>query len=69
MNIFFLDGKWGGGAKTKLIFKKRKPHPFVISNRPEEELVKHMGAWAVVKIWGGPVLTMACVFYLYTVFG
>jgi len=55
--------------KTKLIFKKKKPHPFIISNRPEGELVKHMGRWSVVKIWGGPVLTMACVFYLYTVFG
>jgi len=55
--------------KTKLIFKKKKPHPFIISNRPEGELVKHMGTWSVVKIWGGPVLTMACVFYLYTVFG
>jgi hypothetical protein len=55
--------------KTKLIFKKKKPHPFIISNRPEGELVKHMGTWSVVKIWGGPVLTMACVVYLYTVFG
>ena len=55
--------------KTKLIFKKKKPHPFIISNRPEGELVKHMGRWSVVKIWGGPVLTMACVFYLYTVSG
>ncbi len=54
--------------KTKLIFKKKKPHPFVISNRPEQELVSHMGTWSVVKIWGGPILTVACVFYLYTLF-
>jgi len=46
-----------------------KPYPFVISNRPEEEPIKHMGTWSVVKIWGGPILTMACVFYLYTIFG
>ena len=42
-----------------------KPHLFVISNRPEEELVKHMGTWSVVKIWCGPVLTVACVWYLF----
>ena len=50
--------------KTKLIFKKKKPHPFVISNRPEGELVQHMGTWSTLKIWGGPVLTLACVWYL-----
>ncbi len=55
--------------KTKLIFKKKKPHPFIITNRPEGELVKHMGTWSVVKIWGGPVLTVACIFYLYSIFG
>ncbi len=55
--------------KTKLIFKKKKPHPFVISNRPEGDLVKHMGTWSVLKIWGGPILTIACIFYLYTLFG
>jgi hypothetical protein len=52
--------------KTKLIFKKKKPHPFVISNRREEELVNHMGRWSVLKIWGGPILTVACVWYLFT---
>ena len=51
--------------KTKLIFKKKKPHPFIISNRPEGELVKHMGTWSVLKIWGGPILTVACVWYLF----
>jgi hypothetical protein len=51
--------------KTKLIFKKKKPHPFVISNRPEGELVEHMGTWSTLKIWGGPVLTVACVWYLF----
>lgn len=51
--------------KTKLIFKKKKPHPFVISNHREEELVSHMGKWSVLKIWGGPVLTVACIWYLF----
>lgn len=52
--------------KPKLIFKKKRPHPFVISNRPEGDLVQHMGTWSTLKIWGGPVLTVACVWYLYT---
>ncbi len=51
--------------KTKLIFKKFKPYPFIISNRSEGELVKHMNTWSVVKIWGGAVLTVACASYLY----
>ena len=52
--------------KTKLIFKKKKPHPFIISNRPEGELVQNMGTWSVLKIWGGPILSVACSWYLYT---
>ena len=51
--------------KTKLIFKKKKPHPFIISNRSEGELVKHMGTWSTLKIFGGPVLAVACAFYLF----
>jgi hypothetical protein len=50
--------------KTKLIFKKKKPHPFVISNRPEGELIDHMGKWSTLKIWGGPILTLASIGYL-----
>lgn len=55
--------------KTKLIFKKKKPHPFVISNRSEGELVDHMGTWSTLKMWSGPFLTVSCVFYLYIVVG
>jgi hypothetical protein len=51
---------------TKLIFRNKKPHPFIISNRPEKELVQHMGTWSTLKIWGGPVLTVACIWYLFT---
>ena len=53
-------------SKTKLVFKKKKPHPFIISNRPERELVKNMGTWSALKIWGGPILTVACSWYLFT---
>ena len=54
--------------QTKLIFKKKKPHPFVISNRPEDDLIQQIGKWSTLKIWGGPVLTLACVFFLYITF-
>lgn len=50
---------------TKLIFKNKKPHSFIISNRSEKELVQNMGTWATVKIWGGPILSVACAWYLY----
>lgn len=52
MNIFFLREWW---AKTKLIFKKRKPDPFVTSNRSEAERAKHMSTWWAVKIRGAPM--------------
>ena len=52
--------------KTKLIFKKFKPHPFIISNRSEGELVQDMSTWLLIKIWGGPALIVACAIYLYT---
>jgi len=51
--------------KTKLIFKNKKPHPFVISNRREEELIENMGTWSTLKIWGGPILTVVCIWYLF----
>ena len=51
--------------KTKLIFKKFKSHPFIISNRSEGELVQNMSTWSLIKIWGGPALTVACALYLY----
>jgi len=53
--------------KTKLIFKRKKPHPFIISNRPEVELIEHIGTWSTLKIWGGPILSVVCIFYLYIV--
>ncbi len=51
-------------SKTKMIFKKNKPHPFIISNREEEDLVKHLSRWSALKIWGGPILTTACSAFL-----
>ncbi len=56
--------------KTKMIFRKKKPYPFIISNRKEEDLIKYMSLWSVPMIWGGTVLTAACggfIFWYFTV--
>ena len=50
--------------KTKMIFKKKKPHPFHISNMKEEELVKSIGWKSSLMIWGGPALTIGGSIYL-----
>ncbi len=50
--------------KTKMIFKKKKPHPFHISNMKEEELVKSIGWKSSLMIWGGPALTIMGSIYL-----
>jgi len=51
-------------SKTKMVFKQKKPNPFYISNMSEKDLIKNLATWSAVKIWGGPVLTVACVWYL-----
>jgi len=55
-------------AKTKMVFKKCDPYPFVISNRHEDELVQSLATWATVKIWGGPAVTIGSVVYFYSSF-
>ena len=50
--------------KTKMIFKKKKPHPFHISNMKEEDLVKSVGLSSGLMIWGGPALTIGGSVYL-----
>ncbi len=50
--------------KTKMVFKKKKPHPFYITNMKEKELVKSIGWKSSLKIWGGPALTIAGSIYL-----
>ncbi len=54
-------------SKTKLIFKQKKPNPFYISNMSEKDLVSDLATWSTLKIWGGPILSVTCIFYLYTV--
>ena len=55
-------------SKTKLIFKQKKPNPFYISNMPEKELIQDLATWSTLKIWGGPVLSIGCVAYLFATF-
>lgn len=50
--------------KTKMVFKHKKGHHFHISNMKETELTKKIGRKSVLKIWGGPALTIACTIFL-----
>ncbi len=49
---------------VKMIFRHTPPHPFVISNMKESALVKRMNWVSVLKLFGGPVLVLAGLFYL-----
>ena len=52
-------------SKTKMVFKQKKPNPFYISNMSEKDLIKDLATWSTLKIWGGPILTVACAWYLF----
>jgi hypothetical protein len=55
-------------AKTKLVFKQKKPNPFYISNMSEKELIQDLATWSTLKIWGGPILSTGCAAYLFTLY-
>ena len=55
-------------AKTKMIFKQKKPNPFYISNMSEKDLIKDLATWSTLKIWGGPILSTGCASYLFTLY-
>ncbi len=50
--------------KTKMVFKYQKGHHFLISNMKETELAKKIGLMSMLKMWGGPALTIACTVFL-----
>lgn len=54
--------------QTKMVFKYRKPFPFIISKHSERNLTKRMNKGILAKIWGGPVLTLGSLAYLLIVF-
>ncbi|MFQ5481791.1 MAG: hypothetical protein ACE5ER_03440 [Nitrospinaceae bacterium] len=45
--------------KTRMIFQKKRPYIYHISNLPEQDLVKKMARFSTLEIWGGPALTLA----------
>ncbi len=55
--------------KTKLVFKKREGEPFIISNMAEADLVRHLSLMATLKLWGGPVVSIAGAVYILYSFG
>ncbi len=50
--------------KTRMIFKNKPGHQFHISNMKETDLTKKIGQMSLLKIWGGPALTIACTLFL-----
>jgi hypothetical protein len=42
----------------------RSNHPLFISNRSRTEIVQTLAIRSVVSIWGGPILTLLCFWYL-----
>ncbi|UCD10647.1 MAG: hypothetical protein JSU88_08110 [Nitrospinaceae bacterium] len=54
--------------KTKMVFKKQKGKPFFISNMAEADLIKHLSLMATLKLWGGPVVSVAGAAYILFVF-
>jgi hypothetical protein len=54
--------------EIKMVFKKHKPYPFIISNIPEKNLMKKISLMATLKVWGGPVATLAGAAYLLYIF-
>lgn len=60
------NGALGGELlpRTKMIFKKRDSHPFIVSAMKEDQLVASLGWSSALKILGGPSLAIACAAYL-----
>ena len=54
--------------EIKMVLMKRKPYPFIISNIPEKDLMKSISLLATLKVWGGPVATLAGAAYLLYIF-
>lgn len=49
---------------VKMIFRYIKGHPFIISNMKEKDLVKKMNWVSLLKLFGGPALTLGSLAYL-----
>lgn len=51
-------------SPVKMIFRYIKGHPFIISNMKEKDLVKKMNWVSLLKLFGGPALTLGSLAYL-----
>ncbi|NIP99906.1 MAG: hypothetical protein GWM98_26830 [Nitrospinaceae bacterium] len=60
------DKKESPSSRAKMIFRKREPYPFLISNMREKDLIRKLSGWATLKVWGGPAVTIGSVAYLFT---
>ena len=49
---------------TVAISKGERNEPFAISGHSEKELVSSLAWKSMACIWGGPVLTLACAYFL-----
>jgi hypothetical protein len=49
----------------KMVFRKQKGVPYILSNMKEMDLVKQLSWKAALKVWGGPVVAIAGAIYLY----
>jgi len=49
----------------KMAFRKRKGFPYILSNMKEKDLVQRLSRKAILKVWGGPVVTIAGAIFLY----
>ncbi len=51
---------------VKMIFRHLKGHPFIISNMKEKDLVRKMNWMSLLKLFGGPALTLGSLAYLFS---
>ncbi len=49
----------------KMVFRKRKGIPYILSNMKETDLVKQLSWKATLKVWGGPVVAISGAVYLF----
>jgi hypothetical protein len=51
--------------EIKMVFRKRKGVAYILSNMKEKDLVQRLSRKAILKVWGGPVVTIAGAIFLY----
>lgn len=49
----------------KMVFRKREPHVFIVSNMGEAELVKSFNLASTLQVVGGPILTLLAAYFFF----